>query len=151
FNGTAWAGEVNLFNTAGKRVPVVVQRDGKTVRLELAPVKKDEYQQYVEAIKSSVRKIKAGKWTLRYINDWCGGSDAHDALEAQLGGALQDTDGLILDLRDGFGGNSLSDLDYFYRNPSGYPVFTSTTRNGKTTTDRMVYDKPVVALINDGS
>jgi carboxyl-terminal processing protease len=82
---------------------------------------------------------------------WCGGDPEHEVLEDALRGKLQDSDALVLDLRDGYGGNYYDDLDYFYRPAAGYPPFNTTGRDGKHNAGSMFYDKPLATLINGGS
>jgi carboxyl-terminal processing protease len=132
-------------------VTIELERDGKNIAVKLTPLKKDVYLAYVQATEKSARTYKVGGFTLGYVHHWCGGRNGHEALEEVLGEKLGGTDGLILDLRDGYGGNGLDDLDYFYRPPAAYPSFVSKTRDGKMSADKEFYDKPVVALINDGS
>ena len=98
-----------------------------------------------------MRIIDSPDGKIGYIHLWAGGAESHDVFEEMLGTKLAKTDGLILDMRDGYGGNSLDDLDYFYRNPAGYPTFSMKDRAGKKVGSEMFYDKPLVALINGGS
>jgi carboxyl-terminal processing protease len=150
-SGEPFVGEANFFKTSGKKLAVVVERDGKRVDLTVVPVFKDPYKAYVEGTAKSVRITETPEGKVGYVHLWAGGGEAHDTFEELLGNKLADTDGLILDLRDGYGGNSLDDLDFFYRNPAGYPVFTTKDRSGKKCGGKEYYDKPVVALINGGS
>jgi len=133
--------------------PVVIglERGGKKLEVKLTPLKQDVYRAYCEATEKSARSYKVDGFNIGYVHHWCGGQVGHEAIQEVLNEKLGNTDGLILDLRDGYGGNGLDDLDYFYRPPLGYPVFISTTRDGKKLVDKEFYDRPVVALINDGS
>jgi len=151
--GQPYVGQHNFAGQSGKPLTLEIMRQGKPMRLVIRPVEEDEYLQYVHAIKASARTFNVNGHTLGYIHNWCGGGGpgAHDAMEDALAHKLADTEGLILDLRDGYGGNSLSELDFFYRNPAGYPNFVSHGRDGKTHTDIMYFDKPIVAIINDGA
>jgi carboxyl-terminal processing protease len=150
-NGTRYFGEANFFGTAGKLVDVEIERAKKIMHVRFRPSNREDYGGYVDAIAYSMKKTKIDGYTIGYVHDWCGGQPAHDQLEGLLCDDLQDTDGLILDLRDGYGGNSLDDLDVFFRPPEAYPSFKSKTRDGKIAFDHHFYNKPVVALINDGS
>ncbi|HEY9787416.1 MAG TPA: S41 family peptidase [Candidatus Obscuribacterales bacterium] len=147
-----YIGQSNFFNTANKLVRLTVLRGNDRKSLSLRPVKKDNAAGYVEAIEKSARVIFSGRYKLGYVHFWCGGRDAHEAfLSAVTGKKLSETDGLILDLRDGYGGNSLEDIDVLYRNPEAFPIFVTKMRSGKSETYKAYYDKPVVALINGGS
>lgn len=150
-NGEPFVGQANFFKTSGKKISVLVERDGKGVTLSVAPVFKDAYSAYIEAMAKSVRIINTTAGKVGYIHIWTGGQESHDAFENLVATKLAETDGLILDLRDGYGGNSLNDLDYFYRNPAGYPLFTMKDRAGHKSGIKEFYDKPLVALINSGS
>lgn len=109
------------------------------------------YSGYAEATESSARVFKRKGKNIGYIHLWSGGGLCHEALEEALTSKLAETDALILDLRDGYGGNSLDDLDRFYRSPQAYPDFVSKGRDGKEQRFRYYYDKPMVALINGGA
>lgn len=150
-SGEPYVGQANFFKTSGKKIPVVVERDGKAVNLTVTPVFKDPFLAYVEGTVKSARILETPEGKVGYVHLWAGGQEPRDAFESLLGSKLAETDGLILDMRDGYGGNSLTDLDYFYRNPIGYPLFTMQERGGKKSGVREFYNKPVVALINGGS
>lgn len=150
-SGEPYVGQANFFKTSGKKMAVLVEREGKGVTLTVAPALKDPYSAYVEGMVKSVRVFDTPSGKVGYVHLWAGGQESHDTFEELLGKKLNDSDGLILDLRDGYGGNSLSDLDFFYRNPAGYPLFTLKDRVGHRTGYREYYNKPVVALINGGS
>jgi carboxyl-terminal processing protease len=150
-SGEPFVGQANFFKTSGKKLPVVVERDGKGVNLTISPLFKDPFQAYVEGTTKSARIIDSPEGKIGYVHLWAGGQEPRDAFEDLLGSKLAATDGLILDMRDGYGGNSLPDLDYFYRNPVGYPLFTMQDRGGQKNGAKEYYNKPVVALINGGS
>lgn len=149
-DGKPFIGQLSFADTAGRTVKLHVLRDHQPLELALKPVLKDVYSAYVEAIEKSARLIKTADGTLGYVHLWTGGERAHEVFEDLLGGKLNATAGLILDLRDGYGANFFNDLDYFYRPPNAYPATTTTTRSGKKRTAILYYDKPVVALINGG-
>lgn len=149
--GEPFVGQANFFKTAGRKVAVVVEREGKGTPLTVTPVLKDPYSAYVEGIAKSVRVTETPAGKVGYVHLWAGGDESHEAFETLLSTRLAETDGLLLDLRDGYGGNSLTDLDYFYRAPAGYPLFVLKDRAGHKSGAKQYYDKPVVALINGGS
>lgn len=150
-NGAPYIGQLSFKGTASKATKLKLKRmDGAESVIELKPLVKNDYAAYVEAIGKSVRKEKFPEGTIGYVHVWAGSEESHDAIEEAID-KLQDTDGLIFDLRDGYGGNFFDDLDMFYRSREAYPPFTTVFRNGKKHTTSMVYDKPVVTLINGGS
>jgi len=136
-NGKPFVGQLSFADTSGWLTKMTVQRDRELLPFEFTPVKDDDFKSYVQAIHDSVRLIKIGNRTIGYIHFWSGGKQAHDALEQNLKTWLQKSDGLILDLRDGYGSAWVDDLDYFYRPANAYP-------------SDMYYNKPVIALINAG-
>ncbi len=150
-SGEPFVGQANFFKTSGKKIAVVVERDGKGVNLTITPIFKDPYLAYNEGTIKSARIFDVPEGKVGYVHLWAGGQESRDAFEALLATKLAETDGLIIDMRDGYGGNSLTDLDYFYRNPIGYPLFTMQERGGKKNGAKEYYNKPVVALINGGS
>jgi carboxyl-terminal processing protease len=149
-DGKPFIGQLSFSGTAGRAVKLTLLRDHRRLELALKPVLKDMYSAYVEAIEKSARLIKTPEATLGYVHLWTGGERAHEVFEDILGGKLNATAALILDLRDGYGASFFNDLDYFYRPPAAYPPTTMATRSGKKRTTIMYYDKPVVALINGG-
>lgn len=149
-NGAPYIGQLSWKGTAGNATTVKLRRADEERQVTLKPLSKNDYDAYVDAIGKSIKTTKYPEGNIAYIHMWCGSEDAHDALEEALD-KVEKTDGLILDLRDGYGGNFFNDLDYFYRPRAAYPSFTTISRNGKSFTSGMVYDKPLVVLINGGS
>jgi carboxyl-terminal processing protease len=69
-------------------------------------------------------------------------------LEQLVLGKLYDTDGLILDLRDGFGGRPFGYGNVFFQPDI---IWESSVRGGTPIPQRIGYDKPMVVLINNGT
>lgn len=150
-DGKKYGGYLQFFGQEGKTLKLAVDRQGKHLELQLQPVKKDLYSLYVQATIASKRKIKQGKYSLGYVHLWAGGSDSAEAVKEILGDDFRDVDGLVYDLRDGYGGASIEDLDMFYRPAAAYPDCITKNRKGETSWQRLYFDKPVVVLINSGS
>lgn len=150
-DGERYVGQENFFNKAGKPVKLSVKRADEHLTVSMTPVRKAAYKGYIDGTKKSARTIKTLAGDLGYIHIWAGGQPSHNAFEETLADKLLHTNGLILDLRDGYGGNALEDLDFFYRPAKAYPVFTTKTRDGKKDVSQSFYDKPVVAIINGGA
>lgn len=150
-NGINYVGYMNLLDTAGSSSTISIERNGVAKTIPIKPEKVDLYSAYVKATRRSVKVETVDGKRIGYVHVWCGGRRSFEALDEILEDKLGETDGLILDLRDGYGGNSLSDLDRFYRSPKAYPDFVTVDRNGKKSVSRYYYEKPIVALINDGS
>jgi carboxyl-terminal processing protease len=158
-DGVPFAGQSSFFNKSGKKVTMHIRRAATTdsngssteKELSLTPRKAHDYKQYLDATEKSVRIINKGGHKIGYIHVWCGSNPEHEIIEDALSGKLQESDALVFDLRDGYGGNYYDDLDYFYRPPAGYPSFNTVDRDGKRYNNAIFYDKPVVTLINGGS
>lgn len=128
-----------------------VKRGDKHLTFVIHPPLYEIYPAYVNAMKRSLKYITRSGKTMGYIHVFAGGALSHEALEGLILGSLVKTDGLILDLRDGYGASDLSDLDVFYRKANDYPVMVSKGRDGKAHSIQYYYDKPLVVLINEGS
>lgn len=150
-DGEPYYGYVNFMDKVGKKLKIKVLRNSKIKKLTLKPERKDVYSGYVRSTASSARVIKQNGKCLGYFHLWTGGGGCHDALEEALEGKLSKTDGLILDLRDGYGANDLVDLDMFYRKEKNYPKLEFIDKRGKISSVNYLYDRPVVAIINSGA
>lgn len=119
--------------------------------IEFTPSWSELYPAYVRSIEDSYKIIKVKNKSLAYIRFIVGGPMASDVLQVLLSRASNKSDGLILDLRDGYGAANYTDLDYFFRPASAYPVTSTVDFKGQTHMQRLYYNKPVVALINRGT
>ncbi len=150
-DGLNYVGYSHFLGRSGNDVAIEFERKGTTKTTYLKPEMSDLYGEYVKAMHNSVRIEQVNGKKIGYVHVWCGGGKSHNALEEIMEEKLSDTDGLILDIRDGYGGNSLTDLDRFYRNKVSFPDFVTVDRNGKKSVGREYYEKPMVAIINGGS
>jgi carboxyl-terminal processing protease len=149
--GKPYYGQLSFGGSAGMQIPLEVKRGLQTLTLKIKPVLKNDAEAYIEAIEKSAKVTKFPEGKIGYVHLWSGGEKSHDAFEEVLASELiQGTDALVLDLRDGYGGNYYDDLDFFYRPAKGYPSFAGVDRKGKRSVSHMYYDKPLVALINGG-
>ncbi|MBX9685440.1 MAG: hypothetical protein K2X27_01985 [Candidatus Obscuribacterales bacterium] len=145
----AFSGYADWFQRSGKVTAVAVERGGKIIELKITPKKQDFLEGYVTATERSARVIEKNGKRIGYLHFWSGGNGSHDALEAAISEKFSGTDALILDLRDGYGGASLDDLDIFFRPKSAFPDIRTYGR-GEYRFERSYYDKPLVALVNGG-
>lgn len=135
----------------GTSVSVTLRREGeteaRTVRVQ--PVKENVLRAFLEATRRSARILNVGGKRLGYIHLWTMGHDAfREALEELVLTKLYATDGLILDLRDGYGGRPWGFEDVFFR-PD---VAWEQQRRGKRPrVQHTGYTKPLVVLINGGT
>jgi carboxyl-terminal processing protease len=151
-DGRPYEGYLNFFSRAGQELKLLIDRPGDGEKeFLLTPERKDLYTSYVDATRASKKIIKQGNHTIGYVHLWTGGGAAAEAVNEILTGELKDVDGLIYDLRDGYGGASFTDLDLFFRPRAGFPDCISKQRDGKVTKERQYFDKPMVVLINSGS
>lgn len=151
-NGFPFVGQASFFGADRAKLSIALTRQGKQQQIRFDVRKSKMYDMYVEAVEKSARRFDKDGMRLGYIRLWCGGARAQEEMEAQLDQEpLRSCDGLILDLRDGYGACSLDALDPFYRPPAAYPDFEMTLRSGKKVVNRSFFDKPMVAIINGGS
>ena len=149
-NGSAYTGYAVWCRSTGKPCQVVVQRQGSPVELQITPVKQDFLKGYITATEQSARVINHSGKRIGYLHFWSGGEGSHEALQTALASKLIKTDALILDLRDGYGGASLDDMDFFFRPRSAFPDMRTCDRKGAHF-ERSYYDKPMAVLINRGT
>ncbi len=132
-------------------VTIAYRRGDRTMTARVSPVNEAPLDALLNATRKSVTLLplpngrRAG-----YIRLWTM-ADTRFAreLETAVRGKLHDTDGLILDIRDGFGGLPEGYADVFYR-----PDFTGWRRghNGKNGESYATgYGKPLVVLTNQGT
>ena len=151
-DGEKYLGQMSFAKRSNHPIKIALQRGDKKLTVMLTPKLEDDYEQYVKAIEKSTKILPSCVGRLGYVRYWSGGRLAHEAFDrALLSDAMVNTEGVIIDLRDGYGGNSPDDLDMIYRPAAAYPKLHSTERSGKKTVDQEYYDKPVVVLINRGS
>ncbi|QQR56736.1 MAG: hypothetical protein IPG59_17300 [Candidatus Melainabacteria bacterium] len=136
---------------AKNKQTIEIEREGHKQKVSLTPILANYYDEYNQALEKSATILNEGGKKIGYVHVWGGGAPTHDLFDIVLSHKLHSADGLILDMRDGYGGNSLDDLDRFFRKSENYPDFVAITRRGKKQVIRYVFDKPVVALINKGS
>jgi carboxyl-terminal processing protease len=143
--------------TKGDPVKLLVKRNSKQLKISITPHHSGLHRSYIEAIRKSVRVIRINNKKIGYVHLWTG---THNESVAALKSSvldLQDTDGLILDLRDGYGGAWWDHLDSFYPNTKSYFKATWLDRDGTKSemlpeikNNNDVYIKPMAVLINEG-
>jgi carboxyl-terminal processing protease len=108
----------------------------------------DPTTMFHDAIDASVRVLKQGNRQVGYVRMWSyAGQPYQDRLEQLLlDGKLAECDGLILDLRGGWGGASPDFLDLFLP-----PVLDidSVSRVGTVIPSKTRWSKPTILLIDD--
>lgn len=115
----------------------------------VTPKSLDPTTMFLEAMKASVQVIEKDGAKIGYVHIWSyAGETYQEQLEDELSGRLRDADGLILDLRDGWGGANPNYLWPFVAPPL---TMTSIGRDGKRTDYQTGWTKPVCLLVNEGS
>jgi carboxyl-terminal processing protease len=136
---------------AGQAVSIEIQRtpDGSSQKLSITPKLLDATKMFLDAMKASVEVVSQGRAKIGYVHIWSyAGETYQHQLEEELDGRLHDCDGLVLDLRDGWGGASPS-----YLRPFLVPPMTTVwqMRDGKRQTHEEAWTKPVCLVVNQGT
>ena len=149
--GKPFASAGSFRGKEGTPVQVEFKREGeeKTRTVSVVPVKQNIVRAYLDATKASARIIEVGNKRIGYVHLWTMANDEFkDMLDNLMVNKLHDTDGLILDLRDGYGGHPFGYMDVFSRPDVAWETQYST---GRRSVQHTGYSKPIVALINEGT
>ncbi|BCL35465.1 hypothetical protein NSMS1_19120 [Nostoc sp. MS1] len=139
---------------AEQKVRILIQRSPQlSSRQEVVVVPKiyNAGTMFLEAQTASIQVIEQANRKIGYVHIWSNAADQYQqTLQDELiYGRLKNADGLILDLRDGWGGGDISYLNIFTAEKT--PSLTSVQRNGRRYTYHYQWKKPVVMLVNEGS
>jgi carboxyl-terminal processing protease len=137
----------------GQEVHLSVQRSAdpsSVVEIKVVPRSIRPNETFLEAMRRSVRVIEHQGVSLGYVHVWSyAGEVYHELLREEVAfGRLKGADGLILDLRDGWGGANPSYLNLF--NPK-VPVLSMRERSGEWRSMDSQWRRPVVLIINGGT
>ena len=135
----------------GERVQVQFRRrtEPGLRTVEVTPVKENILRAFLDATEASARIINTGGKRIGYVHLWTMANESfRAALERLVERKLHDTDGLILDLRDGYGGSPWNYADVFFRPDVAWE---QSSRGSTPSTRHTGYDKPMVTLINQGT
>lgn len=150
-SGKPFASAGSFRGKEGTPVQVEFKREGegKTRTISIVPVKQNMLRAYLDAMKASARIIEVGNKHIGYVHLWTMANDEFkDMLDSLMVNKLHDTDGLILDLRDGYGGHPFGYMDVFSRPDVAWETQYS---NGRKIVQHTGYSRPMVALINEGT
>lgn len=143
----------SFVNKAGKEVRMSIQstadpNSSKTIAV--VPQNLKPTTMFLDAMRSSIKIINRNQKKLGYIHVWSYAGDQYQQLlkEEISYGKLKDADGLILDLRDGWGGATPNYLNIF---TNKVPVLVEIPRSGRKITLDYQWRKPVVMLVNNGT
>ncbi len=145
--------------TGGTARTLTVLRGADTLRVRVEPVSETIPESLRRATLNSVRRIRTGDAEFGYLHVWtCLDTTLRAGLPRILEGELAGVDGLILDLRNGFGGWWQACLGPFFGEGTAYSTAIVRYRSGARDTLRYAardeaaeYAGPLVVLINEGS
>jgi C-terminal processing protease CtpA/Prc len=105
---------------------------------------------YLKAVSDSIRVVEQDGRSIGIVHLWMYTTDeVTHILNSELGGGrLKDVDGLVLDLRSRWGGAPADAAELFV---GGTGNMTVTGRDGEIRYVNTRFDKPVVAVIDEGS
>ena len=150
-DGQPFFSAASFTGKSGSKVTVELRREGEADlrAVSVSPIKQNVLRSYLEATERSAKVIPVGDKKIGYVHLWTMAQDAFRAtLESLVENKLHDTDGLILDLRDGYGGHPFGYADVFFRPDVSWE---SQQRGQKAIVQHTGYGKPIVALINGGT
>lgn len=138
---------------AGQKVMLLIQRSpnpNSQKEITITPQMLDATTMFLKAQQASTQVIERQGKKIGYVHIW---SYAGDKYQQQLEldliyGRLKDADGLVLDLREGWGGASPNYLNIY---TAKGPNVTMIPRDGKHNTANYQWKKPVVMVVNEGS
>ncbi|MDY6782384.1 MAG: S41 family peptidase [Cyanobacteriota bacterium] len=143
---------INSFaDKAGEEVEIKIERSPDNFQtLTATPKQLDATKMFLDAMEASIQIIPRSGKQIGYIHIWSYAGDQYqELLERELlYGRLKNADGLILDLREGWGGGTLNYLNIF---TARGPSLTSVLRDGRRYTYVASWEKPVVMLVNEKS
>ncbi len=150
-DGQPFSPVASLRDKVGRSVTLHIRRDKKEFDAKVEVQKEPSLKMFLEATRNSAHVIDTGKFKIGYIHLWTqANDDFRQALQGAVYGKLRDTDGFILDLRDGFGGRPEGFMDPFFR-PEVRIEWKMGGATGPGMKQLFGYGRPLVVLINEGS
>ncbi len=150
-DGAAFTSAGSFRGKAGKQVKLAVVRMGadSVEMIDVVPVKQNQLRAFLNATTTSARVLELNGKRIGYVHLWTMANDNFkNALDNIVVTQLHDTDGLILDLRDGYGGIPFGYMDVFTRPDVEWE---SQYRGRQPSVRHTGYNKPIVVLINEGT
>ena len=137
----------------GRATRLRVQRSpdpASVLELEVVPEALRPKAWFLRALRAGARIVEREGRRLGYAHLWSyAGEELHAALgELLLGGPLAEADGLVLDLRGGYGGANPEYLNLFRRD---LPALSFRGRDGDERVIESSWTKPVVLLVDEGT
>ena len=151
-DGAPWQGTASFTGRVGSPVTLRLQRRPETepFTIDVTPQWIRPVEFFAEAVDHSARIIRAGGRNVGYVHVWSyAGRINHDRLEQVLQReGFRQADGLVLDIRGGWGGASPSYLTLF---SDRVPELAQRGRDGRWTHWSGQWTKPVVLLVDGAS
>ena len=122
---------------------------GPVTALEITPETIRPVEAFVSASLDSMKIIEHEGHNIGYVRVWYGGKPVQDAvLRALRLKELKDSDGLVLDLRGGWGG---AGLDWIVPFLEGMPKMEALLPDGRLHPSTLNWRKPMTVLIDNGT
>lgn len=139
----------SLAGLVGTEAKLEWRRGGQSMQGMVGVKSESVLDMFLQGSRDSTRVIPSGAKKFGYFHLWTQASSKFsDAVEAAMAGPLRQTDAMILDLRDGFGGRPEKVADPFFR-PEVQLEWDMGT--GTAMRQQFGYQRPLVVLINHGS
>ncbi len=149
-DGEPYAG-ISSLSSQGRPVTVRLRRtaDHPPFEVSLTPIRIHPTEEFLAATKASARVESVEGHSVASIRFWSyAGQEFHDLLEQAVSSAeWRNAEGLLWDLRDGWGGASPEYLNLFHER---VPSYTRIDRAGNEFVWDTQWRKPVVMLVNGG-
>ena len=141
-------------NKHGRELEVTIQRNhsaSSRQKLKVTPIDRKERQLFEnDAISNLEKPINHKGHRISYVRLWwLMGWKMRGVFEAAI--RYHDTEGMIIDIRDGFGGSPATEYIHPFLKGGIETITQETIARNHITRSAMVYDKPVIVLINVGS
>jgi len=138
---------------------LTLRRNGKLLVQEVKPVGESFHESLLEATQRSVRRLDVEGRRVGYVHLWsCTGRQGIGAFTRIIRDSLAHMDGVILDLRDGYGGAWFEYLDPFFKDRREFAVITARHQSGdpiaippKVVIPHPWFRGPLVAIVNEGT
>ncbi len=139
---------------ADQNVTLLIQRTSNAnsrQKITVIPKLLDATTMFKSAQQASTQTFERDSKKIGYVHIWSNAADPdqEQLREDLIYGRLREADGLVLDLRDGWGGGDISYLNIFTAKAG--PSVTNIARDGRKYTFIPQWKKPVVMIINEGS
>jgi carboxyl-terminal processing protease len=142
----------SFVNKAGMPVRAEVRRveAGPSFPVDVVPERIRPNQFFLSAMRASVRVIEREGRRWGYVRVWSYARREYQSLliEELAEGRLKDVDGLVLDLRGGWGGARPEYAELFV---GGAPTMTVVGRDGRQAFASFRWHRPVVVLVDEGT